>query len=129
MIVFMQVVTILGCLVILRYGPTYYLEQYLGGSLMIVVFSNMVEGPNMSLLSKVIPKSWRKGFLNVGLLATEAATLGRTVGDAYLALCGAGGLENQLNYTFGSMVVATCFTLWVSWRWYDSLVPTEDKTL
>lgn len=83
----------------------------------------------MSLLSKTIPKSWRKGFLNVGLLATEAATLGRTGGDVFLALCGSGGLENQLNYTFGSMILLTSFTLWLSWRYYDSLVSTEDKNL
>lgn len=100
MMVVMQLATVFGCLVILRYGSTYTVEQYIAGSTILVIFSNMVEGPNMSLLSKTIPKSWRKGFLNVGLLATEAATLGRAVGDAYLALCGAGGLENQLNYTY-----------------------------
>lgn len=129
MMMVMQVATIVGCFIILRYSDHYYLDQYLIGSLIIVVCSNMVEGPNMSLLSKTIPKAWRKGFLNVGLLATEAATLGRTAGDAFLALCGTGGLERQLNYTFGSMVILTSFTLWISYRYYDSLIPTEDKTL
>lgn len=129
MMMVMQAVTIVGCIVILRFGQEYFIEQYLIGSLIIVVFSNMVEGPNMSLLSKTIPKAWRKGFLNVGLLATEAATMGRTAGDAFLALCGLAGLEHQLNLTFGSMVIATTFTLWISYRYYDSLVPTEDKTL
>lgn len=129
MMVFMQFVTIFGCFVILSYGESYPIEQYLMGSLIIVVFSNMVEGPNMSLLSKTIPKAWRRGFLNVGLLATEAATMGRTAGDAFLALCGAGGLENQLNYTFGSMALLTILTLWISYHYYDSLIPSEDKTL
>ncbi|CAB9500458.1 SPX domain-containing membrane protein [Seminavis robusta] len=129
MMMVMQVVTIVGCFIILRYGDTYYLDQYLIGSLVIVVCSNMVEGPNMSLLSKTIPKAWRKGFFNVGLLATEAATLGRTAGDVFLALCGTGGIDTQLNYTFGSMAVLTSFTLWISYRYYDSLIPTEDKTL
>jgi len=129
MMMVMQAVTVVGCFVILRYGDAYFENQYLAGTLMIVVFSNMVEGPNMSLLSKTIPKSWRKGFLNVGLLATEAATLGRTGGDVFLVLCGSGDIENQLNYTFGSMIVLTLFTLWLSWRYYDSLVPTEDKNL
>jgi MFS family permease len=129
MMIVLQAVTIVGCIIIMRFGEEYYIEQYMTGSLIIVVFSNMVEGPNMSLLSKTIPKSWRKGFLNVGLLATEAATLGRTVGDIWLALCGLPGLEHQLNLTFGSMIIATTFTLWISYRFYDSLVATEDKTL
>jgi len=129
MMVVMQIATIVGCVVILRLGEEYYIEQYMLGTLIVVVTSNMVEGPNMSLLSKTIPKSWRKGFLNVGLLATEAATMGRTAGDAFLALCGTGGIENQLNWTFGSMILATTFTLWITYRFYDSLIPTEDKTL
>lgn len=68
-----------------------------------VVFSNMVEGPNMSVLSKTIPKAWRKGLLNVSLLATEAATMSRATGDAYLACAVLEGLklETQLNLTFG----------------------------
>jgi hypothetical protein len=129
MMVVMQIATIIGCVVIMRFGEEYYVEQYLIGTLIIVVCSNMVEGPNMALLSKTIPKSWRKGFFNVGLLATEAATLGRTVGDAFLALCGSAGIEHQLNLTFGSMIIATTFTLWITYRFYDSLIPTEDKTL
>jgi hypothetical protein len=83
----------------------------------------------MSLLSKTIPKSFRTGFLNVGLLATEAATMGRTAGDAFLALCGSRGIESQLNMTFGIMLVATSFTLWISIRYYSVLIPTEDKNL
>jgi hypothetical protein len=129
MMVVMQIATIIGCVVIMRFGEEYYVEQYLIGTLIIVVCSNMVEGPNMALLSKTIPKSWRKGFFNVGLLATEAATLGRTVGDAFLALCGSAGIEHQLNLTFGSMIIATTVTLWITYRFYDSLIPTEDKTL
>ncbi|KAG7339917.1 major facilitator superfamily transporter [Nitzschia inconspicua] len=129
MMVVMQLATIVGCVVIMRFGEEYYIEQYLIGTLIIVVTSNMVEGPNMSLLSKTIPKKWRKGFMNVGLLATEAATMGRTAGDAFLALCGTAGIEHQLNLTFGSMIVATVFTLWITYRYYDSLIPNEDKNL
>merc|ERR1711862_744686 len=93
MMLVLQVITMIGCAIILRYGYSYTIEQYLIGTFIIVVFSNMIEGPNMSLLSKTIPKAWRTGFLNVGLLATEAATMGRTGGDIFLALCGSGGLE------------------------------------
>ena len=98
-------------------------------TLIVVVASNMVEGPNMSLLSKTIPKAWRKGFLNVGLLATEAATSGRTAGDAFLVICGSQGIEHQLNYTFVTMTAVTAFTIYVSYKFYDSLIPTEDKNL
>jgi len=63
----------------------------------------------MSLLSKALPKKWSKGIIDVGLLATEAGTLGRFIGDSLLATMGSDGLEIILNdafVTFGFNVLA-----------------------
>ena len=68
-------VVVLGCLMILRYNGHYSAWQYLGGSVVLFISLNALEG----LLSKTIPKSWSKGVFYVGLLATEAGTLGRSV--------------------------------------------------
>ena len=70
-----------GCLAILKYAENYTVPQYVFGSILIFVSTNALEGPTMSLLSKTIPSAYSRGLLNVGLLATEAGTLGRAVGD------------------------------------------------
>lgn len=85
--------------------------QYMIASTMLFVGSTSLEGPNMSLLSKSIPLSWRKGVFNVGLLATEAGTFGRTVADALLAIFGANGADQLLNRTFGSFTLISLGTL------------------
>lgn len=106
-----------GCVVLLQYTPVYPVFQYILGSLLLFLSTNAMEGPNMSLLSRAIPKSWSRGVFNVGFLATEAGTLGRALGDVFLTLCG----SHLLNQGFGLLgaVSATCL-LW-TWRVYDSL--------
>ncbi len=59
----------------------------------------------MSLLSKTIPKSWSRGLFNVGLLATEAGTLGRAVGDVLISAWGFQSLGSLLNDAFRTMSI------------------------
>jgi MFS family permease len=116
-----------GCLAILHYvGTTYTMEQYMLGSFLIFVSTNALEGPTMSLLSKTIPPYYSRGVLNVGLLATEAGTLGRAVGDIILTICGARGLEYILNNAFGSMAVLSIGTMVLTRYFYDHLEPLEE---
>jgi hypothetical protein len=79
----------------------------------------------MSLLSKAIPPFYGRGFLNVGLLATEAGTLGRAVGDVILTFCGTSGLEYILNNAFGAMSALSMITLLVTGFFYEYLEPPE----
>jgi hypothetical protein len=79
----------------------------------------------MSLLSKTIPQSWSRGIFNVGLLATEAGTLGRAVGDVFLSFVGKGELVHLLNRTFGSFSLVSGATILVSWWFYDHLEPLD----
>jgi len=127
LIVGMQLVMLVGCLMVVNYGSvyTYNVAQYAIASVVIFLSTNALEGPNMSLLSKTIPKSWSKGMFNVGLLATEAGTLGRAVGDLFLSVCGTRGMQYLINFTFGSMSVISCLTLAISYHFYDYLEAIE----
>jgi hypothetical protein len=122
----LQVTMLLGCLIILQYSYNYSIAQYIVGSVIIFVSTNALEGPNMSLLSKTIPKSWAKGIFNIGLLATEAGTLGRAVGDVLLTACGEEGLQYLLNRSMGTMSLLSFVTLLVSYMVYDHLEPLDN---
>ena len=115
-----------GCLSILKYtGGGYAAVQYVCASVTIFVSTNALEGPTMSLLSKTIPLEYSRGLLNVGLLATEAGTLGRAVGDVILSVCGKNGLEYVLNRAFGFMSVLSLATIGLTWFVYDHMEPLE----
>lgn len=125
LIVAFQSVMLLGCLVIMQYGQIYSLLQYLIASVIIFVSTNALEGPNMSLLSNTIPKSWSRGIFNVGLLATEAGTAGRALGNVFLSSFGRGGIEHLLNRTFGSFSALSGVTLILTMWLYDDLDPLD----
>ena len=79
----------------------------------------------MSLLSKAIPSYYRKGFFNVGLLATESGTLGRGVGDVMLTLCGSSGLDHVLNDALGSMAAMSLATVVITGHFYGEMETKE----
>lgn len=116
-----------GCLAILNYAGIYTVPQYMIGSVVIFVSTNALEGPTMSLLSKTIPPVYSRGLFNVGLLATEAGTLGRAVGDVILTMCGASGLEYALNNAFGAMSTLSVAIIAVTWQLYDYLEPIDKE--
>ncbi|CAB9521859.1 SPX domain-containing membrane protein OsI [Seminavis robusta] len=114
-----------GCIVILQYQhdpEDYTLAQYLIGSALLFVCASALEAPNMSLLSKVIPRKWSRGIINVGLLATESGTLGRVIGDVLLAAVGSRGMEELLNRAFGWYSVIIFGTLLLTFATYERLV-------
>jgi hypothetical protein len=125
LIIAMYMIMSLGCLSIIQYTEVYRPTQYIASSVVLFISTNAIEGPNMSLLSKTIPKSWSKGVFNVGLLSTEAGTLGRAVGDVLLTSFGKGGLEHVLNRTFGSLSIMNFVILAVSVLVFEHLEPVE----
>ena len=66
-------------------------------------------------MSKTIPKSMASGVLNAGLLATEAGTIGRVVGDFYFSAAAFQGVDCVVNMTFKPMglliALSVLFTL------------------
>lgn len=120
----MMLVSVLG---FLDYFPHYSIYQYAICSIGIFVSTNSLEGVNMSLLSKTIPKAWAKGTFNSGFLATEAGTLARSVGDVLIsAVAGGLGMNMLLNGLFIPMAFLCAFTLLIVYFFYDQLVVTDD---
>ena len=75
----------------------------------------------MSLLSQTIPKSWSRGIFNVGLLATEAGTFGRAIGDVLLSIWSFHGMGALLNETFQTMSLASAVTLAVTYYFFGHM--------
>ena len=120
-----EICMLFGCVGIIKYSTIYQTWQYILASIVIFVAVNALEGPTMSLLSKSIPIHYRRGFLNVGLLATESGTLGRAVGDVILTLCGSGGMQSILNYAFGAISIFSMATISITLHFYNYLAPHE----
>jgi hypothetical protein len=65
--------------------------------------------------------------LNSGLLATEAGTLGRTLGAFFLAWCAKKyGVDHLLNYAFLPVGTVLLLILALTVFCYDSLLPVDD---
>eukprot|EP00246_Nothoceros_aenigmaticus_P002451 TRINITY_DN13321_c0_g1_i1.p1 TRINITY_DN13321_c0_g1~~TRINITY_DN13321_c0_g1_i1.p1 ORF type:complete len:334 (-),score=43.56 TRINITY_DN13321_c0_g1_i1:399-1259(-) len=77
----------------------YSLGQYIFGALLIFVSAEVLEGVNLSLLSRVMSSRLSRGTWNGGLLSTEAGTLARVVADATITLAGFLGDDKLLNVT------------------------------
>ncbi|KAL3768256.1 hypothetical protein ACHAW5_000009 [Stephanodiscus triporus] len=91
----------------------------------IVIFSacNALEVPTMGLLSKTIPKSLANGVLNAGLLATEAGTIGRVLGDIWFSRATFMGLDQMLDRTFAPMCAMVGLAIVVALFSYPYLQP------
>ena len=120
-----QIALFIGCLCMLQFREVYHLSQYIIGTILLVVSANALEGPNMSLLSQTIPKSWSTGIFNVGLLSTEAGTFGRAMGNVLLTVFGNDGLEHLLNRAFGTFSVMSFIALYITYYFYDHLEPWD----
>eukprot|EP00977_Amphora_coffeiformis_P026389 scaffold25842_cov198-Amphora_coffeaeformis.AAC.44 len=125
------ILMVVGSWGIVNYGGAekYTTLQYIGFSVVIFVSTNALEGPNMSLLSKTIPHSWSRGFFNMGLLATEAGTFGRTVGDLAITWFGLGSIESMLNHTFVFLGTVVGVTVMVTYQIFPFLEPRDKDDL
>lgn len=118
-----QIFTGVGVLVILCYGPflPYNAYQYVTAAVIIFVSTNVLEGVNMSLLSKVMSPRLSRGVFNCGLLSTEAGTLARALADGMITIAGRAGVENVINYTMVPTFFIVVFTTVYTWIGYYSL--------
>ncbi len=116
----------LGSIFLLFHSPAllghYTVGQYILGSALLFSFLNSLEGVIMTLLAKVISPELAKGTFNSGLLATEAGTFGRVLGDCCITLFGAAqdssALVNHLFFPL-AILVLLCVTLV---HWYFDLL-------
>ena len=107
------------------------------GASSLFALLNALEGVIMSLLSKVVPAELAKGTFNSGLLATEAGTLGRVIGDCMLTYLAerqsastspsstlpndGGGGEAILNALFLPIAIGVLVSILLVYRFYEQL--------
>ncbi|KAJ9555253.1 hypothetical protein OSB04_009867 [Centaurea solstitialis] len=77
----------------------YTVTQYVTSGLIMFVSAEVLEGVNLSLLSRVMSSRLSRGTFNGGLLSTEAGTIARVIADATITLGGYAGQDRLLNIT------------------------------
>ena len=103
---------------IIEYSAT----QYVCGSIMIFVFLNALEGVIMSLLSKLVSPELARGTWNSGLLATEAGTFGRVLGDIAITACSVTTPKFDLiNVLFSPIALGMVLVIIFCARYFDQM--------
>ncbi|KAJ0112222.1 hypothetical protein Patl1_00341 [Pistacia atlantica] len=112
-----EIMVCIGILLSFQVLVPYSVPQYVGSALITFVAAEVLEGVNLSLLSRVMSSRLSRGTYNGGLLSTEAGTLARVIADGTITLSGYLGESRLLNVTLIpslficiSSIVATCFT-------------------
>ncbi|KAJ7562813.1 hypothetical protein O6H91_03G085100 [Diphasiastrum complanatum] len=117
-----EIFTCLGVLVSFKYGPVPYTPvQYVSGALLIFVSAEVLEGVNLSLLSKVMSSRLARGTYNGGLLSTEAGTLARVLADTTITLVGYLGEAKLLNTTLFPTLFIGILTVLATLGTYNSM--------
>ncbi|KAK6920205.1 Major facilitator superfamily, partial [Dillenia turbinata] len=94
-----EIMVCMGILLNFQSFIPYSLPQYVCSALITFVFSEVLEGVNLSLLSRIMSSRLSRGTYNGGLLSTEAGTLARVFADVTLTLVGFMGQDKLLNIT------------------------------
>ncbi|CAI9771761.1 unnamed protein product [Fraxinus pennsylvanica] len=112
-----EIVVLLGILLSFQIFIPYSVPQYVCSGLIMFVSAEVLEGVNLSLLSRVMSSTLSRGTFNGGLLSTEAGTLARVVADGTITLAGYLGESKLLNATLlpsllicVASIIATCCT-------------------
>ncbi|KAG6669623.1 SPX domain-containing membrane protein At4g22990-like [Carya illinoinensis] len=112
-----EIMVCFGILLSFQVFIPYSVPQYVGSALITFVSAEVLEGVNLSLLSRVMSSRLSRGTYNGGLLSTEAGTLARVIADGTITLSGYLGESRLLNITLApalliciSSIIATCFT-------------------
>ncbi|WOL05709.1 hypothetical protein Cni_G14438 [Canna indica] len=112
-----EIILLIGIIFSFRVTGSYSVPQYVSSALVTFVSAEVLEGVNLSLLSRVMSSRLARGTYNGGLLSTEAGTLARVIADGTITLAGYFGEENLLNVTLlpsllicVASIIATFFT-------------------
>ncbi|KAI9180740.1 hypothetical protein LWI28_007707 [Acer negundo] len=112
-----EIIVCIGILLSFNIATPYTVPQYVSSAFVTFVAAEVLEGVNLSLLSRVMSSRLSRGTYNGGLLSTEAGTLARVIADGTITLSGYLGESRLLNATLLpslficiSSIFATCFT-------------------
>lgn len=94
-----EILVLIGITFSFHVTSKYSVPQYVISALITFVAAEVLEGVNLSLLSRVMSSRLARGTYNVGLLSTEAGTLARVVADGTITLAGYLGRDQLLNMT------------------------------
>ncbi|BBN02718.1 protein MpVPT [Marchantia polymorpha subsp. ruderalis] len=121
-LLFSEIATCVGIVISFSYtGIRYTMTQYVSGALLIFVSAEVLEGVNLSLLSKVMSSRLARGTFNGGLLSTEAGTLARVVADVSITLAGYLGSQWLLNATLLPTLVVGLVSIAATLATYNSM--------
>ncbi|KAE8788586.1 putative membrane protein [Hordeum vulgare] len=116
-----EIMVLIGIIMSFRYTPHYSIPQYVSSALITFVFAEVLEGVNLSLLSRVMSSRLSRGTYNGGLLSTEAGTLARVVADATITAAGYLGTDMLLNITLLPPLVITIVSIVATFCTYNTL--------
>lgn len=116
-----EIFTCLGVFISFNVIFPYSVAQYVCGAFITFVSAEVLEGVNLSLLSKVMSSRLARGTYNGGLLSTEAGTLARVVADVTITLGGYLGRGQLLNATLLPTLIVGILSLYATASTYNSL--------
>ncbi|CAD6262631.1 unnamed protein product [Miscanthus lutarioriparius] len=116
-----EVMVLIGIIMSFRFTPRYSIPQYVISALITFVFAEVLEGVNLSLLSRVMSSRLSRGTYNGGLLSTEAGTLARVVADATITAAGYLGTDLLLNVTLLPSLVICIVSIAATLYTYNNL--------
>ncbi|KAA8522335.1 hypothetical protein F0562_013304 [Nyssa sinensis] len=88
-----EIMVCVGILLSFHIIIPYSVPQYVCSGLIMFVSAEVLEGVNLSLLSRVMSSRLSRGTYNGGLLSTEAGTIARVIADGTITLAGYLGEE------------------------------------
>ncbi|KAL4570829.1 hypothetical protein LXL04_026492 [Taraxacum kok-saghyz] len=116
-----EIVVCLGILMSFHIIIPYSVPQYVVSGLIMFVSAEVLEGVNLSLLSRVMSSRLSRGTFNGGLLSTEAGTIARVIADATITLAGYLGESKLLNVTLLPSLVICIMSIVATCCTYNSL--------
>lgn len=116
-----EIVVCIGILLSFHVFIPYSIPQYVISGLIMFVSAEVLEGVNLSLLSRVMSSRLSRGTYNGGLLSTEAGTIARVVADSTITLAGYLGDSKLLNVTLLPSLIICISSIIATLCTYNSL--------
>ncbi|KAH7862230.1 hypothetical protein Vadar_001743 [Vaccinium darrowii] len=116
-----EIMVCVGVLLSFHIIGGYTVPQYVCSGLILFVSAEVLEGVNLSLLSRVMSSRLSRGTYNGGLLSTEAGTVARVIADATITLAGYLGESRLLNITLLPSLLICISSIIATCRTYNSL--------
>jgi len=116
-----EIMVLIGIVMSFCFTPHYSVPQYVTSALITFVFAEVLEGVNLSLLSRVMSSRLSRGTYNGGLLSTEAGTLARVAADMTITAAGNLGQSRLLNATLLPSLVICVSSIVATFCTYNSL--------